>query len=120
MTTMTDGLARARSRWTTPRPVVGLHRVGLRPAEVALLAVWYGLATGLLELGLLLALKPLHDPSPGFFRMNRHALWMIPAVNLAVFGTAGLLLMAVTWFSPVRARARRWAVSPSSRFGRRS
>jgi len=83
---------------------VGLHGVDLRPAEVALIAVWYGLATGLGELALLLVLKPLRDPSPGFFRMNRHALWMIPTVNLAVFGMAGLLLMAVVWLSPVRAR----------------
>ncbi len=104
MATMTQRLTLARPRRTTPRLVAGVHGVGLRPALVALLAVWYGLATGLGELALLQALKPLRDPSPGFFRMNRHAFWMIPTVNLAVFGTAGLLLMALAWQSPVRAR----------------
>ncbi len=120
MTTMTEGLSLARARRTTLRVVVGSHDVGLRPAEAALIGFWYGLATGLCELALLLALKPLRDPSPGFFRMNRHALWMIPTVNLAVFGTAVLLLLAVAWLSPVlRPTARRWAVSRSSRSSRR-
>jgi arylsulfatase A-like enzyme len=51
-----------------------------------------GLFTGQLELGLTLALEPLHDPAPGLFRGNRHILWIIPVVNLAVFSLAGLVL----------------------------
>jgi hypothetical protein len=64
------------------------------PAPVSLLAMatWFGLATGLLELALLIVLKSLHDPSPGFFRMNRNVVWMVPAFNLAAFGACGLLL----------------------------
>jgi arylsulfatase A-like enzyme len=51
-----------------------------------------GLLTGLLELGLTLALEPYYDDAPGFFRGNRHVVWIIPVVNLAIFGAAGLLL----------------------------
>jgi len=36
------------------------------------ISIWFGLSAGLLELGLTLAQKPFIDPSPGFFRMNRH------------------------------------------------
>ena len=63
------------------------------------ISVWFGLVVGLAELGLTLTLKRLRDPSPGLFRMNRHILWTIPIVNLALFGLCGLLLalLARTW-----------------------
>ncbi|CAN5675097.1 hypothetical protein BH23PLA1_BH23PLA1_06620 [soil metagenome] len=77
---------------TTPAEPAGVHPI--------LLALWFGMATGLLELGLLLATKGLHDPSPGLFRMNRHVLWVIPAFNLAAFATCGLLLLAMSRWRP--------------------
>lgn len=55
-------------------------------------AIWCGLATGLLELGVTLWLEPHYDPTPGLFRGNRHMLWMIPVANLSLFAGAGLLL----------------------------
>ncbi len=55
------------------------------------ISLWFGLIMGLAELGLTLVQKPLTDPSPGFFRMNRHIVWTIPTVNLAVFGLSGLV-----------------------------
>lgn len=73
------------------------------PATLAALAVWAGMATGLIELGLTLALKPFYDPSPGFFRGSRHILWMIPAVNLLVFTAAGLGLAALARWRPAHA-----------------
>ena len=84
---------------TSPRParlrrlIVEPSRPPARPAPaltLLALAVWTGLAVGLLELGLTWVLKPLYDPSPGLFRGNRHTLWMIPVTNLAVFGACGL------------------------------
>ena len=54
--------------------------------------------------------KPLTDPSPGLFRMNRHIMWTIPTVNLVVFGFCGLVAALV-----LRARPRlgvRVAVGP--------
>ncbi len=56
------------------------------------ISVWFGLSTGLVELGLTLAQKPFLDPSPGFFRMNRHIVWSVPAVNLALFALCGLVV----------------------------
>lgn len=63
-------------------------------------AIWFGLVVGLIELGLTLALKPLRDPSPGFFRMNRHIVWTIPTVSLAVFGLCGLAGALIVRFRP--------------------
>ncbi|MGO9462686.1 MAG: sulfatase-like hydrolase/transferase [Isosphaeraceae bacterium] len=69
------------------------------------ISVWFGLTAGLLELGLTFAQKPFIDPSPGFFRMNRHIVWSVPAVNLALFGFCGLLVALA-----VRVRPRLGAV----------
>jgi arylsulfatase A-like enzyme len=41
---------------------------------------------------LTLAQKPLSDPSPGLFRLNRHILWTVPTVNLTVFLLCGIVL----------------------------
>jgi arylsulfatase A-like enzyme len=81
-----------------------------RPAQSVLqIALWLGLICGLAELALTLAQKPLTDPSPGFFRMNRHIVWTIPTVNLAVFGLSGvgmsLLLRSVLQLGVGRAIA---------------
>ena len=54
------------------------------------LSLWLGLIVGLAELGLTLTQKPITDPSPGLFRMNRHIVWTIPTVDLAVFALCGL------------------------------
>ena len=63
-----------------------------RKALVALrISLWFGLLVGVAELGLTLAQKPLTDPSPGLFRMNRHMVWTIPTINLAIFGLCGLV-----------------------------
>ena len=65
------------------------------------IAVWFGLIIGLAELVLTRVQKPLTDPSPGLFRMNRHIMWTIPTVNLVVFGLCGLVAALV-----LRARPR--------------
>jgi arylsulfatase A-like enzyme len=70
------------------------HAVDASAGSLALVvaAAWFGLVTGLLELGLTLALKPFYDDALGFFRGNRHILWIVPLVNLAIFGACGLAL----------------------------
>ncbi len=60
------------------------------PLSALGIAIWFGLITGLAELVLTRVQKPLTDPSPGLFRMNRHILWTIPTVNIVVFGLCGL------------------------------
>ncbi|WP_406694850.1 sulfatase [Singulisphaera sp. Ch08] len=78
--------------------------VSFGPRAAIGMSIWYGLVIGLAELGLTIALKPLRDPSPGFFRMNRHIVWTIPTVSLVLFGLCGLLAALVLRFRP------QWAV----------
>ena len=62
-----------------------------RTAAVIRFSFWLGLIVSLAELGLRFAQKPLTDASPGLYRMNRHLFWMIPTVNLVVFGLCGIV-----------------------------
>jgi arylsulfatase A-like enzyme len=63
------------------------------PRAGLLLAAWFGLVTGLLELGLLVARKHLYSSAAlGNLQMNRHYPWMIPVANLMIFGACGLIL----------------------------
>lgn len=67
---------------------------------ILLWSIWFGLLSALIELGLLFALKPLRDPAPGLFRMNRHVFWIIPLDNMVVFGGCGCLLALAAGFWP--------------------
>ena len=86
------------------------HKTSFGPRCVLEIALWFGLIIGLAELVLTRVQKPLTDPSPGLFRMNRHIMWTIPTVNLVVFGFCGLVAALM-----LRARPRlgvRVAVGP--------
>ena len=97
---------RSQQQFRTPRDP-GTPGQGLATLRISL---WFGLMVGLAELGLTLAQKPLTDPSPGFFRMNRHIVWTIPTVNLTLFCLCGLALALI-----LRVR-RAWACgSPLAR-----
>ncbi|MFO0953710.1 MAG: sulfatase-like hydrolase/transferase [Isosphaeraceae bacterium] len=74
----------------------------LGPRAALGVSVWFGLAVGLLELGLTFAVKPVFDASPGLFRMNRHILWTVPLVNLLLFAGCGL---ASAWVMRLRPRS---------------
>ena len=76
--------------------------VALAPGRVLVASAWCGLFAGLAELGLTIAQKHLRDPSPGFFRMNRHIVWTIPTFNLALFTLVGLLLAVFVRVRPGR------------------
>jgi hypothetical protein len=66
--------------------------------------IWFGLLTGLLEVGLVLAQRALFDRiSLESLRTNRHFLWMIPTADVLLFGVAGL---AFAWLGR---RHPRWA-----------
>ncbi len=93
---MIDSDPRAESEKEDTRP----HR---GPRDILLSACWFGLVVGLLELALLFALKPLRDPVPGFFRLNRHAVWMIPTADLLFFLGVGLPLALMARYRPVLA-----------------
>ena len=91
------------SRRSRPRnkPHVQADRDALsRPRYTLVTSLWFGLIVGLAELALTLVQKPLTDPSPGLFRMNRHIVWTIPTVNLVVFMICGLAVSIVVRIAP--------------------
>ncbi|MGA8348421.1 MAG: hypothetical protein WB773_11415, partial [Isosphaeraceae bacterium] len=51
------------------------HKTSFGPQCVLGIALWFWLIIGLAELVLTRVQKPLTDPSPGLFRMNRHIMW---------------------------------------------
>ncbi|GIW86825.1 MAG: hypothetical protein KatS3mg108_1149 [Isosphaeraceae bacterium] len=61
--------------------------------EVLAVSAWCGLATGLVEITVLLIRGRLQGPAAsGVLHLNRQYVWMIPAANLGVFLAAGLAL----------------------------
>ncbi len=68
-----------------------------------LMAVWFGLAAGLIELALLVVRVSAYEK--GFFLRSTHFVWMVPVSDLAIFGSWGLLLALGCWLGwrlPVR------------------
>jgi arylsulfatase A-like enzyme len=73
--------------------------------DLVALTVWFGLASGLLELGILLLRRVLESTAVlGAQHLNRHFLWMIPLGQLALFLAAGLPLAALARYRPSAAR----------------
>jgi arylsulfatase A-like enzyme len=63
----------------------------LGPLALVLMAVWLGLVTGLLELGLWLARGHLSGAvTLESLRTNRHVLWMTPVADALILGACGL------------------------------
>ncbi len=57
------------------------------------MTLWFGLVTGLLELGFIFLRQRFVDTAAfGALQLNRHAVWMITAADLMIFGAAGLVL----------------------------
>ncbi len=76
----------------------------VRPLDLFLLMIWFGLLTGLLEAGLVLVNRSLFDQiSLESLRTNRHFVWMIPTADVLLFGIAGLA------FAGLGRRYPRWA-----------
>jgi arylsulfatase A-like enzyme len=99
----------ASRRVPTRREAIPASRP-LTPRGVVAVAAWFGVVTGLGELGLAFGLKPLFDPAPGLFRMNRFILWTMPTVNLVFFLILGAAGAATIVLKP-RTRAR-WLLFP--------
>jgi hypothetical protein len=69
-------------------------RTRLSPLGELLLAAWFGLAPGLLELALLVGRVVAFEK--GFFLRSRHFLWMVPLSDLVIFASLGLVLACAT------------------------
>jgi arylsulfatase A-like enzyme len=78
----------------------------MSPISVLIMAIWFGLVAGLLELLLLVLRVTAYEK--GFFLRSAHFIWMIPVSELTIFGSWGLLLAAVARWGP-RLRAH-WVI----------
>ena len=88
-----------------------LEKMSLKPSEVLLVGVWFGIATGLIELGgTLAAVKLAGRITYDTLRTNWHYFWMTPLANLLVFSVLAVLLWIATAFIP-RLRADRLVIA---------
>ncbi len=74
--------------------------------SILLLAIWFGLAAGLLELlSLVIRVTAFEN---GFFLRSAHFVWMVPLSDLTIFAACGgLLAIRLTWTPRLGAR---WVV----------
>ena len=71
--------------------------------SILVLSAWCGLIAGLLEVGTIVLRKHLIDPNH-LFKLSRHFVWLIPASNVCVFATLGVLGCAIALVWPDRGR----------------
>lgn len=71
------------------------------PVAIALLAGWFGLIAGLIEL-LAIGLRDVIDPrvTAEVLHTNRHWPWMVPVANLAIFAAVGPTLAVLAAVRP--------------------
>src|ERR1017187_970289 len=74
------------------------------PRETLALAVWCGLAAGLLEV-LTKVVCTAMGRSGRLYQMSRHFFWLIPLTNILVFLVLGMFLALFVWMFP---RLGRW------------
>ncbi len=67
---------------------------GLGPLPILTLAVWCGLVSGLLEVGITVLRKWLIDLNH-FYWMSRHFVWLIPVTNLVISLALGVISVLV-------------------------
>jgi arylsulfatase A-like enzyme len=95
MLSQAAGCDKAESTGALPSHLVARRR-GL--LSWLLLSAWCGLVAGLLEVGAIVLRKQAVDPNRLYW-MSRHFVWLIPAINLAIFLAIGLLgcIVCVAW-----------------------
>jgi|SRR5579864_48254 len=71
----------------------------LSPRFVLVLAAWFGLVGGYLDLGMIFLKKDIFHASL-YYEQGRHFLWTVPVANLAVMMLPGLLAAGVNWLRP--------------------
>jgi arylsulfatase A-like enzyme len=91
----------------------------LTPIGVIVIAQWFGLVTGMVELGLLLVRNHFYGTATiGSLQLNRHFPWMIPVAHVLIFSLAGLALVPLAWFwIPRGLRVAFWLLATLSLLG---
>ena len=76
-----------------------------RPLPIVALGAWFGLLTGLAELGLLMGQHTLNESTMlGSLQMNRHYHWMVPLSQLFLALIITLPMVVLAAWLPTRAR----------------
>ena len=105
------GRGHLRHIGTQSLPIHELAKAYPGPASTLALALWFGAATGLIELALVLLHQGIFNTlTIETLRRNRHYVWMIPASNLLIFACLGLLIALAARLRP--RRTSRLAVDP--------
>jgi arylsulfatase A-like enzyme len=88
-----------------PRPDGPGDEPRLAPLHVLAIALWFSVATGLIELAGEQLRGWIYGPTIwlGRHQLHRHYLWMIPATDALVFGACGLALAILGTMRPRRA-----------------
>ncbi len=82
---------RTRGGWLTERSPTG-ERALQRPADFVLLGLFFGIATGVAEVAARFLASHIRDVP--FDEVGISMVWTIPASNILLFGTLGLLIAA--------------------------
>lgn len=77
-------------RLLSAAPARAVEATKYRPRDLFWLSAFLGLATGWLELALVIVNRPIKDSAPLFFRANRNIVWSIPLVDLLLFLALGV------------------------------
>ncbi len=86
----------------SPRPRSWARITGC--GSLIVLATWFGLLTGLLELGLLVGQHSLNESTMlGSLQMNRHYHWMVPTSQLLITLVFSLPLISLAFWRPTLA-----------------
>ncbi|AGA25067.1 sulfatase [Singulisphaera acidiphila] len=95
-----------RAPWIRNAPPSTVPALGSTWSAWLIMSAWFGLVSGLLELGLLVVRKLLYtEAALGAMQINRHFLWMIPTATLVLFLAWGALVGLIGRLVP-RAGAR--------------
>ena len=85
---------------STPKNAMrAAHRLG--PLDVLLLSAWCGLAAGELEVATRIVARSL-SATDRLYLMSRHFVWLVPAIDLGLFLSFGVILALATWLWPRR------------------
>ena len=101
-----------RETWDETSEERTVRVVRAAPPRLLITMVWFGLVSGWLELGAVVARRAV-DPrvSIEMLRTNRHFAWMTPAGDLLIFALLGLLVTALGYWLPGLVRWVRWRLA---------
>ncbi len=71
----------------------------LYPGSALVLAAWFGVVGGALDLGMIFLNRDFFHSSP-YYEQGRNFRWVVPVANLLVMMAPGVAVALVSWFRP--------------------